>query len=246
MAIVKEIIRLDKFLCDMGIGTRSEVKSYLKKGRVTVNGEIVKSPDFKIKVTKDEIQFDNKYLKYQRFEYYMLNKPAGVVSATIDNVNTTVIELITTSDKKDLFPVGRLDKDTEGLLIITNDGDLAHQLLSPKKHVGKTYFAKINGFVTESDIEIFRNGIDIEEDFTTLPADLRILTNSEVSKIEVTIYEGKFHQVKRMFQKLEKEVIYLKRLSMGTLTLDSTLAIGEYRSLTEEEIKLLKSMGSNG
>lgn len=242
MAFMKEIIRLDKYLCDMGLGTRSEVKNYIKKGRVTVNGTISKSNDLKIKINEDEIQFDNQNINYQRFEYYMLNKPVGVVSATFDNVSKTVVELITSSDKKNLFPVGRLDKDTEGLLIITNDGDLAHQLLSPKKHVGKTYFAKIKGYVTNQDAELFHNGIMIEEDFTTLPSELKILKEGEISEIEVTIFEGKFHQIKRMFQKVDKEVVYLKRLSMGTLTLDPTLATGEYRFLTEEEIELLKNL----
>ncbi|ROR29342.1 16S rRNA pseudouridine516 synthase [Mobilisporobacter senegalensis] len=237
---MKEIFRLDKYLCDMNIGTRSEVKGYIKKGRVTVNGVIAKSPDLKIRVNDDKIKFDNQNLKFQKYEYYMLNKPAGVVSATIDNVSKTVIELITTSNKKDLFPVGRLDKDTEGLLLITNDGELAHQLLSPKKHVSKTYFAKVKGHVNNIDVEMFQKGIQLEDDFTTLPADLKILKTGEVSEVEVTIYEGKFHQIKRMFQKVDKEVVYLKRLSMGPLIIDPELKNGEYRSLLEEEILLLK------
>mgnify|MGYP000906039936 CR=1 FL=1 len=252
---MKDKLRLDKYLCDMGIGTRSEVKGYLKKGRITVNGTTIKSPDLKVNRNEDKIQFDGQNLTYQKYEYYMLNKPAGVVSATIDNVNKTVVELIKTSRRKDLFPVGRLDKDTEGLLLITNDGELAHHLLSPRRHVKKVYFARIRGEATIEDVEMFSKGIALEEDFTTLPAKLKILESGETSQVEVTIFEGKFHQlkavkacpttlsspsIKRMFQKAGKEVIYLKRLSMGALILDKTLKSGEYRSLTEEEINLLK------
>lgn len=236
MAIVKEVIRLDKYLCDMGIGTRSEVKNYIKKGRITVNSEIVKVPDKKINIHDDTVTYDHNIIGYVTYEYYMLNKPSGVVSATNDNTSRTVIDLIESSVRKDLFPVGRLDKDTEGLLLITNDGALAHQLLSPKKHVGKVYYAKVNGIVTEDDIRIFKEGVVISEDFKALPADLVILQSAEVSEIELTIYEGKFHQVKRMFEAVNKEVIYLKRLSMGNLTLDKNLSVGEYRTLTEEEL----------
>lgn len=237
---MKDKLRLDKYLCDMGIGTRSEVKGYLKKGRITVNGTTIKSPDLKVNRNEDKIQFDGQNLTYQKYEYYMLNKPAGVVSATIDNVNKTVVELIKTSRRKDLFPVGRLDKDTEGLLLITNNGELAHHLLSPRRHVKKVYFARIRGEVTIEDVEMFSKGIALEEDFTTLPGKLKILESGETSQVKVTIFEGKFHQIKRMFQKTGKEVIYLKRLSMGALILDKTLKSGEYRSLTEEEINLLK------
>lgn len=237
---MKDIIRLDKFLCDMGIGTRSEVKNYIKNGRITFNGEIIKTPDKKVNVTQDEVFLDRHSISYSQYEYYMLNKPSGVVSARIDNVNKTVIELITISKRKDLFPVGRLDKDTEGLLFITNDGELAHQLLSPKKQIGKKYYAKIKGIATMEDVKIFQEGIRLEEDFLTLPAKLEILQAGDISEIEVTIYEGKFHQVKRMFLHVGKEVIYLKRISMGNLILDPNLQNGEYRPLTKDEINFLK------
>ena len=169
----------------------------------------------------------------------MLNKPAGVISATEDAAARTVLDLIATKKRKDLFPVGRLDKDTEGLLLITNDGELAHRLLSPKKHVDKVYFARIAGRVTEEDREAFAIGVDIGDEKLTLPAELRILCSDEVSEIELTIREGRFHQVKRMFEAVGKEVIYLKRLSMGQLVLDDSLNVGAYRELTKEELKLL-------
>ncbi|WP_330698465.1 pseudouridine synthase [Anaerocolumna sp. MB42-C2] len=233
-------VRLDKYLADMGIGTRSEVKTYIRKGRVKINGIIVKEPDIKINTISSEVYFDNEPIVYETVEYYMLNKPAGVVSATVDNHCETVVELIKSGRNKDLFPVGRLDKDTEGLLLITNDGDLAHRLLSPKKHVPKVYYARIKGMVTKEDVETFRSGIQLDEDFITLPARLDILEAGDISDIKVTIYEGKFHQVKRMFEAVSKEVLYLKRLSMGELYLDESLAPGEYRKLTEYELNKLK------
>lgn len=233
-------IRVDKYLADMGIGSRSVVKNYIKKGRVSINGVVQKQTDLKIIVGQDVITFDGKIVSYIYNEYYMLNKPSGVVSATRDSESKTVIDLIEGKRRKDLFPVGRLDKDTEGLLLITNDGELAHKLLSPKKKVGKTYFAKIDGRVEDNVIEIFKNGIKLEENFTTLPAELVILSNDELeSEIELTIYEGKFHQVKRMFEAVGRKVTYLKRLSMGSLKLDSSLKVGNYRPLTEEELEHL-------
>lgn len=233
-------LRLDKYLADMGIGTRSEVKGYMRKGRVFVNGQVVKASDTKVDTLTDEVLFDNQKIGYVSYEYFMLNKPAGVVSATSDNTSKTVIDLIDTSSRKDLFPVGRLDRDTEGLLVITNDGDLAHRLLSPKKHVGKKYYAEVNGVVTKEDVLMFKEGFLIDEDFKTLPAELTVLEKGEVSKITLTIYEGKFHQVKRMFEAVGKEVTYLKRISMGELELDSSLKPGEYRMLTEKELSLLQ------
>lgn len=236
-------IRLDKYLADLGIGTRSEVKSYLKKGLVTVNNESVRDPGLKINIEQDVVCYQRTILTYNTHEYYMLNKPAGVLSATEDKKQKTVIDLITVSHIKDLFPVGRLDKDTEGLLLITNDGDLAHRLLSPNKHVGKTYYAKIDGIVTKEDIQSFSTGLSLGEDFISLPAELKILKTDETtqsSEIEVTIYEGKFHQVKRMFEAVGKSVTYLKRLSMGSLHLDSSLEPGEYRPLTEDELESLR------
>lgn len=230
-------LRLDKYLADMGCGTRSQVKKAISSRAVQVNGETVKSADLKIDTERDEVLFHGVPVRYTDYEYYMLHKPAGVVSATEDSRETTVIDLIIKKQRKDLFPVGRLDKDTEGLLLITNDGDLAHRLLSPKKHVDKTYYARVQGKVTTDDITAFKAGVDIGEEKLTLPAELKIIKSDEESEIELTICEGKFHQVKRMFQAVGKEVVYLKRLRMGTLVLDETLKIGEYRKLTEKELK---------
>lgn len=239
------VIRLDKYLAEMGTGSRSQVKEYIKKGRVTVDGAVIKQADFKLNTATSVVYLDNAKLEYEPFQYFMINKPAGVVSATTDNYCKTVVDLIDTQKKKKLFPVGRLDKDTEGLLLITDDGELAHRLLSPKKHVPKTYYARIKGWVTREDVNEFQKGIQLEEDFTTLPAKLEILKDGEESEIEVTIYEGKFHQVKRMFKAVGKEVVYLKRLSMGNLKLDENLAPGEYRKLTEEELNQLKGIDEN-
>ncbi|MGN0466140.1 MAG: pseudouridine synthase [Lachnospiraceae bacterium] len=236
---MKEIIRLDKYLADMNLGTRAQVKESIKKGKVQINGQVQKKPEIKVNIYQDEIMVDGKQVKYISYEYYMLHKPKGVVSATQDKRDKTVIDLIFGKNRKDLFPVGRLDKDTEGLLLITNDGELAHQLLSPKKHVEKTYFAKIQGAVTEEDIKKFKEGIDIGEEKPTLPAKLSVLKMGAISDIEVTIVEGKFHQVKRMFAAIGKPVLYLKRLSMGSLVLDESLKKGEYRPLTEQEKKKL-------
>jgi len=236
------MIRLDKYLADMGVGTRQEVKKYMKQGRVTVDGEIVKKPEVKVNTDQSIVCFDGREVAYAEYEYYMLNKPAGVISATEDNRCETVIDLIESKKRKDLFPVGRLDKDTEGLLLITNDGALAHRLLSPKKHVDKCYYAKIQGKVTEEDVKAFSKGVNIgtpEEEEWTMPGDLEILKSDEISEIRLTIQEGKFHQVKRMFQAVGKEVIYLKRERMGTLILDESLGLGEYRELTDEELKNL-------
>lgn len=237
-----EQLRLDKFLADMGMGTRSEIKVSIRKGRVMVNGEVCKKPETKIQLDQDRVVFDSKEIVYSKYVYFMLNKPAGVVSATRDNVNETVIDLIDPDDYmgKEIFPVGRLDKDTEGLLIITNDGEFTHNLLSPKKHVNKVYYAKVMGRVTESDAEAFQKGVSIEEEYITLPATLKILRSDAISEIELTIQEGKFHQVKRMFEAVDKEVIYLKRIAMGKVSLDAELELGEYRPLTEDEIMILK------
>lgn len=237
---MKELMRLDKYLADMGIGTRSEVKVLIKKRRVQVNNEVVVDPNRKIIVGSDSVCFDGRDISYVQYEYYMLNKPAGVLSATEDKNAKTVIDLITTSKRKDLFPVGRLDKDTEGLLLITNDGELAHSLLSPKKHVDKEYYAKVEGVVTKEDVEAFEKGLQVDDDFLAMPAKLTILSQGELSEITLIIQEGKFHQVKRMFEAVGKKVVYLKRLSMGTLQLDESLKPGDYRLVTEEELALLK------
>ena len=232
-------MRLDKYLAEMGVGTRQEVKKQIRQGKAAVNGTVVKAADTKIDETSDEVTISGRNISYVSYEYYMLNKPAGVVSATEDRRDTTVIDLIKEKKRKDLFPVGRLDKDTEGLLLITNDGDLAHRLLAPKKHVDKVYYAKIDGMVTEEDVKRFAEGIDIgaEEEEMTRPAKLDIMKSTEESEIRLTIHEGKFHQVKRMFLAVGKEVTYLKRERMGTLCLDENLKPGEYRLLTEEEIE---------
>lgn len=245
-------IRLDKYLADMGIGTRTEVKSYIKKGKVRIDDSIVRKPEYKVDTEHEKVCFDGTLVGYQKWEYYMLNKPAGVISATYDSKEQTVVDLIETAKRKDLFPVGRLDKDTEGLLLITNDGELSHTLLSPKKHVDKTYYAKIDGMVTKEDVEQFEKGICLKEEskrekmkgtegIYTLPAKLTILSSGECSEIEITIQEGKYHQIKRMFEAVGKKVIYLKRLSMGNLLLDEILKPGEYRSLTKEEVEQLRN-----
>lgn len=231
-------MRLDKYLANMGVGTRSEVKILIKKGRVEVNGMRATGPEQKISEEQDEIWVDDQVIGYNKYEYLMLHKPAGVVTATEDKRDRTVLDLIDSPLKKQLFPVGRLDKDTEGLLLLTNDGALAHRLLSPKKHVSKVYYARIAGCVTKEDVQAFSEGLDLG-DFTSMPAELKILSAGEESEIEVTVCEGKFHQVKRMFEAVGKKVLYLKRLSMGKLCLDERLEVGEYRPLTQEEIGLL-------
>lgn len=233
-------MRLDKYLADMGVGTRSEVKVLIKKRRVQVGNEVVNDPNRKIAIGVDSVRVDGREVSYVHYEYYMLNKPAGVLSATEDKHAKTVIDLIETSKRKDLFPVGRLDKDTEGLLLITNDGGLAHSLLSPKKHVDKEYYAKVEGVVTNEDVEAFAKGLQVDEDFKAMPAKLTILSQGEFSEITLIIQEGKFHQVKRMFEAVGKKVVYLKRLSMGSLQLDESLQPGEYREVTQEELALLK------
>lgn len=225
----------------MQVGSRRECKAYIRNGRVKVKNMVVTDPNIKVN-EEDLISFDDNIVSYEKYSYYMLNKPSGVVSATRDNVSETVLDLIIENKHKDLFPVGRLDKDTEGLLLITNDGELAHRLLSPKKYVDKVYYAKVQGIVNEEDKEAFSKGVIIGDGYTTLPASLNIITSSEVSEVELTIHEGKFHQVKKMFEAIGKEVVYLKRLSMGSLILDSKLKPGEYRFLTEDEIKKLKEI----
>ena len=233
------MIRLDKFLADMGIGTRTEVKKMIRQGKVKIGDTVVKSPEQKIDTATQKVFCEGQKVGYEKYEYYMLNKPAGYVSATTDAKDKTVLDLITDKKRKDLFPVGRLDKDTEGLLLITNDGDLAHRLLAPKKHVDKLYYAKVEGLVTEDDVKTFAEGVNIGDDEMTRPAVLEILKSDDISEIHLTIQEGKFHQVKRMFKAVGKKVIYLKRVSMGTLRLDENLKLGEYRALTEEELEHL-------
>ena len=225
-------MRLDKYLAEMGAGTRSELKKAVRAGRVTING--VKAKDSSIHVGEDDVVcMDGKEIKYERFVYYLMNKPAGVISATEDPRERTVLDLIGGQQRRGLFPVGRLDKDTEGLLLSTNDGELAHRLLSPGRHVDKVYFARLDGPVGERERELFAQGLRVDEMLTAMPAVLEILESA--NEVRVTIREGKFHQVKRMFAAVGREVLYLKRLSMGPLTLDNGLAAGAYRRLTEEE-----------
>ncbi|MBU5675256.1 rRNA pseudouridine synthase [Alkaliphilus sp. MSJ-5] len=235
--------RIDKVLANLGYGSRRDIRKICKDGLVKVDGKIIKDSSLHIDPENSEIIVGNEVVNYREFIYIMMNKPQGVISATEDNRDETVVDLLDESYRPfDVFPVGRLDKDTEGLLLLTNDGQLAHQLLSPKKQVPKTYYAKVDGVVTEEDGERFKEGVFIDEDYKTLPAELKILKSDEISEIELTIYEGKFHQVKRMFQAVGKTVIYLKRLSMGPLELDNNLDLGEYRELTEEELEQIKEL----
>ena len=237
------LIRLDKYLADMQIGTRSEVKKLIRAGKVQVGGHICKNADEKFDPEQTEVMVEHVLVGYVAYEYFMLNKPKGCVSATEDKRYPTVLDYISQHKRKDLFPVGRLDLDTEGLLLITNDGALAHELLSPAKHIPKTYEAKIDGIVTQADVELFAQGMDIGEKKFTKPAELVILKANVISHVQITIYEGKFHQIKRMFEAIDKPVLELKRISMGKLALDEQLAPGEYRSLTEEEIEYLRQRG---
>ena len=234
-------IRIDKLLSNVGVGSRSEIKKYIKLNLVKVNDKIVKDSGLLVNPQSDFITFNQKEVNYKEFIYIMLNKPNGYLSATYDKKDKIVLDLI---DKKYLsyepFPVGRLDKDTEGLLILTNDGQLSHRVLSPKKHIPKTYFARVDGKVKYEDIKAFEEGVVLDDGYKTMSSILKILKSDDISEIELTINEGKFHQVKRMFESVGKKVIYLKRISMGKLKLDENLKLGEYRELTEEEVKLLE------
>lgn len=239
-------MRLDKFLVACAVGSRTEVKNFLKAGRVTVNGKKEKSAKSQINEETDEIRFDGQKLDYEEFVYYMMNKTQGVISATEDPKHKTVLDLLDDYARaKEVFPVGRLDIDTHGLLLLTNDGKLAHALLSPKRHVDKIYLARINGVMTDADVETFAQGVPLK-DFTCQPAKLELVsvdTEKEESLVRVTIAEGKFHQVKRMVAYCGKEVVDLQRLTMGTLTLDEDLKRGEWRRLSKEELEgLLESV----
>lgn len=233
--------RLDKILSNLGYGSRKEIKNLAKQGAIKINDEIVKDSSVKIDPISNKIEVEGKVISYKRYIYLMMNKPSGVISSTDDWKDKTVLELISKEHRAfKPFPVGRLDKDTEGLLILSNDGQLAHQILSPKKHVKKKYYAEVEGRVTEDDKKEFQNGVIIDDGYKTLPAELDILSSDEISKVFLTITEGKFHQVKRMFKAVSKSVIYLKRVSMGGLPLDVALPVGKYRELTEEELRLLQ------
>lgn len=234
-------MRLDKFLCEMNTGTRSQVKSFIRQGLVTVNGCTVKNPECKVDEEHDRIALRGELLSYRRFCYYMLNKPQGVVSATRDNTEKTVLDLLPPdipggTSMGGIFPVGRLDKDTEGLLLLTNDGELAHRMLSPKKHVDKTYLVGIARPLKEEEVKRLENGVDIGEKRLTQPASVSIQSETEIL---LTIHEGKFHQIKRMLEAVGNKVVSLKRISFGTLALDKALKTGEYRELTEQEVNTL-------
>lgn len=227
----------------MGYGSRKDVKGLIKSKKVLVNDVIVKDSGLKVDPLKDIVHVNGDIVSYQKYIYIMLHKPKGVVSATTDRIDKTVIDLLTEKERIfHPFPVGRLDKDTEGLLLLTNDGDLAHQLTSPKKDVNKLYFAKIDGKVSEEDVNRFNEGVILEDGYKTKPAQLIILKAGDISEVEITITEGKYHQIKRMFQAVGKEVMYLKRLQMGELQLDESLRLGEFRELFEDEIEYCKSL----
>lgn len=235
--------RLDKVISNLGYGSRKEVKALCKKGFVEVDGVIVKDSSVSIDPEKSIISINGKELRYRKYIYLMMNKPDGVISATYDNREETVIDLLEVEHQVfEPFPVGRLDKDTVGLLLLTNDGELNHRLISPKWHVDKVYFAKIDKKVTEEDAEAFKKGIKLDDGYVCKEGKLEILSASdEGSEVRVTIQEGKYHQVKRMFEALDKKVVYLQRIEFGGLILDEELEEGEYRELTEEELSILKS-----
>ena len=248
---MEKAIRLDKYLADMGKGTRTELKEMIRKGRITVNGMIIKKPETKIKKGEDTICLDNAPVEYVELEYYLLNKPQGVISATEDRRRETVVDLIDEKSRKDLFPVGRLDIDTEGLLLITNDGALAHRLLAPGHHVDKVYEARCEGLVPDEAVQRFREGITLADGLSCMPAELEILERrtedrktgtAAESLVRLTLHEGKFHQVKRMTASRGAPVLYLKRLSMGPLRLDPALECGKWRYLTKEEEDALLSL----
>ena len=230
------IVRVDKILSELGFGSRQEIKKYVKAGKIRINDNIVKKPEEKLNSEVDKLFFEGKEVEVEEFETFILYKPAGYVCATKDNVHKTVMELID-SKRKNIVPVGRLDLDTEGILILTNDGDLNHRLVSPSSHVDKTYYAIFEGRLNENAVEMTKNGLDIGEGEVSKPAKLEIISSNEII---LTIHEGKFHQVKRMFKAVNNEVLYLKRVKMGNLLLDENLKLGEYRELTAEELDSLK------
>jgi 16S rRNA pseudouridine516 synthase len=236
--------RIDKILSNLGHGTRKEVKAILKKGKVEVDGVIISDNAMKIDPDKAVIKVSGEVINYRKYIYLIMNKPSGVVSATVDKHDETVIDLIDEEYKAfDPFPIGRLDKDTVGLLLITNDGELNHKLIAPKNHVDKVYYAEINRFVDESDVNAFKKGVVIDDGYKCMPAILEVINADENgSEIMVTIQEGKFHQVKRMFESVDKKVVFLRRVSFGPLKLDENLLEGQCRELSEDEINSLKQV----
>ncbi len=235
--------RLDKIISNLGYGSRKDVKSFVKKGLIEVDGVIAKDNGMAVDPEKSVIKINGEEILYRKYIYLMMNKPSGVISATHDNRDETVIDLLYIDHQVfDPFPVGRLDKDTVGLLLLTNDGELNHRLISPKWHVDKVYYAKIDKKVTEKDVEAFKKGITLDDGYKCMEAKLEIISASdEGSEVRITIQEGKFHQVKRMFEAVDKTVVYLKREEFGGLTLDPDLEEVEYRELSEDEIALLKN-----
>ena len=230
-------MRLDKMLAHLGYGSRKEVKEYIRKGYVMVNGDTITNDDFKVDEENDEIIFLDQELHYEKMLYFILNKPDGYVSATYDSKDPIVLDLIEGHENRGLFPVGRLDKDTTGLLLISNDGKLAHKLLSPTKHVDKVYELTFSGTFKNVYHKYFAEGITLDDGYKCMPATFELL---EENRGLITIKEGKYHQVKRMMQALNMEVLTLKRIEFGPLKLPNDLALGEYRELTAEELELLK------
>lgn len=234
--------RLDKVLSNSGCGTRREMKNLLKDGAIKVDGAVVRDPGLHVDPEASSIEICGELLNYRKFIYIMMNKPAGVISATEDSKLRTVLDIIPDQYRCfGLFPAGRLDIDTEGLLVLTNDGQLAHEILSPKKHVPKKYYAIVEGRVTEEDAEAFKKGVTLDDGYFTMPAELEILKFGTISEIELVLHEGKFHQVKRMFEAVGKKVKFLKRIEMGGLKLDNSLEKGECRELSPVEVELLKN-----
>jgi 16S rRNA pseudouridine516 synthase len=232
-------MRIDKFLSQMGEGSRSDVKKLLAYGRIKVNGTVVKQAKVHINPETDEVRMGDRLISYTPFVYLMLNKPAGYISATRDGRIQTVLDLVPTAYKHlDLFPAGRLDRDTVGLMLITNDGQLAHKLLSPKYHVHKTYRVTAASPLTDRDIETLENGVIIGQNYKTLPAKVQRI-EEEANQILLSIREGKYHQVKEMLLAVDNQVIFLERVSFGPLHLDGGLSRGEIRELTEVELEAL-------
>lgn len=237
---MSEKIRLDKLLSHMGLGSRKDVRQLIKQGRVTINGAVIRQADQTVNTATDQITCSGEPVVYEPYIYLMMNKPAGYLSATEDMRDPTVMALLPEPYcHMTLQIAGRLDKDTEGFLLLTNNGKFAHNMLSPKKHVPKTYYARIDGQVTPEDITAMADGVTLEDGYHTLPAELTIISADEQSEIMLTIHEGKFHQVKRMFEALGKTVTYLQRVQIGRLPLDDTLPLGKIRKLTAADLELI-------
>jgi len=236
--------RIDKILSNLGFGTRKEIKAIVKSGEIKIDGTVIKDSSMKIDPDKSTIEVGGNVVGYKKYIYILMNKPQGVVSATFDNYDETVIDILEPEYQAfKPFPIGRLDKDTEGLLLITNDGELNHRMISPKNHVDKVYYAEIDKYLDEEDVNKFKNGIQLKDGYKCLPGKLHIIeSNEDGARVEVTIQEGKFHQVKRMFNALGKNVVYLKRIKFGPIELDEDLNLGQYRELSKNEIENIKKI----